>query len=294
MHEISKMELLCEKHECEECDNIALYDTGDLRSIRLSNYWTSLFTKNSYYDSLIDNLLNRGKRVHALPYDFRKIHKTRYLYNIFQGYKQYIESKKEKTVLICHSLGGLILYEFLKTVDQTWIDKHIEHVFFICVPFAGTVDSLHSVLTNDVNVSKIPLRLKTLRYFGGFYMAFPVGKEPVIRYNDRLFTTDENLFRIFGLNKCDTIRQQFDFDRTKSLGTSATFIISDSVPTKSLIDMDDMDRSILVKGDGLVTNKSLLYPFDHWNNEMNLICVMDSDHGKICGHKKTISSILEY
>lgn len=293
-HEISKIELECEGKKCKDCDQIIIHQTGDLRSIRLSNYWTSLLTKNSYYDSLVDFLLDKKKRVHALPYDFRKVHKKGYLSTIFDEYKKYIESKSEKTILVCHSLGGLVLYEFLRRMDTYWIEKHIEHVFFICVPFAGAVDSLHSVLTNDVNVSNIPLKLKTLRYFGGFYMAFPTDNKSVIRYNNKLFPVGKDLFQIFGLDKCYDLLGDINFDRKGSLGVGSTFIVADNVLTKSLLCMDNLEKSIMVRGDGLVTNESLLYPFHYWEGDLNLIRISDSDHGRICGHKKTMSSISDY
>lgn len=290
LHEIHKIEL-----QNIECEKIELHETGDLRSIRLSNYWTSLLIKNSYYDSMIDFLLAKNKRVHALPYDFRRIHHNEYLYRIFNDYKKYIGSKKEKTIIICHSLGGLVLYQFLMTMEKDWINKHIEHVFFICVPFTGTVESLHTVLTNDVNISNIPVRLETLRFFGGFLMTLPTDHgRSVIRYNQRLFPMGKRLFEIFGLEKCYEATNNIRFDRRASLGVGSTLIISDNVLTRSLIDMDNLDKSVYVRGDGLVTNDSLMYPFYHWKDDIELIRIADTDHGRICENKKTMSYISDY
>lgn len=290
LHEISKMEL-----ENDECEKIVLHDTGDLRSIRLSNYWTSLLTKNSFYDPLIDYLLAKNKRVHALPYDFRKVHHPGYLHKLFNDYRQYIASKKEKTIVVCHSLGGLVLYDFLQTMDKDWIEKHIEHAFLICVPFAGTVESLHTVLTNSVNVSNIPVRLETLRSFGGFLMTLPTDRgRSVIRYNERLFPVGRSLFKTFGLEKCHEAAKHIRFDRRRTLGVRSTLIVSDNMLTRSLIDMDNLDRSVFVRGDGLVTNESLMFPFYHWKDDMGLVRVEDTDHGRICAHKKTMSRISAY
>lgn len=287
LHEISKIEL--------DNDQVLLHKTGDLKSIRLSNYWTSLITKNSYYDRLIDTLLSYNKRVHALPYDFRKIHTKDYKQNLFREYKLYIESRSEKTILINHSLGGILVYEFLKSVDKNWIDKHIEHVFFICVPFGGTVEALHCILTNDINISNISLRLRTLRYFGGFYVTLPINRNPIIRYNGESFTMGKEIFEIFGLSESFDIYNQYNYDRTQQLGIQSTLIISDNVLTKSLIDMDNPEESVLVRGDGLVTGESLLFPLYHWTSPSNnLVRIPDTDHGKICENKKTISKILDY
>jgi hypothetical protein len=84
----------------------------------------------------------------------------------------YIVPLSDKKTCIEHIslIQKILVYEFLKSVDKNWIDKHIEHVFFICVPFVDTVEALHCILTNDINISNISLRLRTLRYFGGFYV----------------------------------------------------------------------------------------------------------------------------
>lgn len=187
----SKMELQCNKTVCHSFMNLKTLGTGNTQGIRI----TTPFFSKPFYNSMIDIMEINGHRVSAFPYDFRRLGNSGYRDELFAEFVDYIEKQNPPVIIIAHSLGGLLFHDFITThVPASWVRQHIANVFWVSVPFGGCPESVYCVLTNTL--FNLPSFIKSLRYFGGFYLTFPFLDEPVISRDGRLYSPVEfgNLF----------------------------------------------------------------------------------------------------
>lgn len=302
LKDMEKLELDCDtNHDCIS-RNVVTMPLGETSSIRLTNYITSLVTKNAYYNPLIDALSSSNHQVHALPYDFRRLLCPMYMTALFSEFKSYLEHIRahDGTIIVCHSLGGILFHQFITNhVSDEWAVHHLKKMYWVSVPFGGCPEAVHSVVTNSVNIFSYPLRLKTLKYFGGFYHLFPFSSNPVIRYHSTSFTPHdyEDLFSLLGQDGCYKLYKgirHHQVQRRKQPTVASVIVYNDDQPTKTVIDMGNIRNSIMGAGDGLVPQESLLFPLMWWNNEnIAALRISGSEHSRICGHKKVIDMLLD-
>lgn len=73
------------------------------------------------------------------PYDMKRLGDEKYLHQFYKNIRLRIEGAGERAHLIGHSLGGLILHEFLThEVDEWWKDKYVQNLVSLHVPYGGT------------------------------------------------------------------------------------------------------------------------------------------------------------
>jgi hypothetical protein len=138
---------LCE--DCSKIDNVLSQVFKSELIINLYNY--------KYFDTIIKHLIDdhgyiAGVDLSGVPYDFRKIMVSSYLESIYAKLKDLIEEKKEitgrRSLIISHSLGGILIYLFLTTyVDTEWKHKYIEKFVSISAPYGGCSIALKTVLS---------------------------------------------------------------------------------------------------------------------------------------------------
>lgn len=93
----------------------------------------------------------------GLPYDFRLVLDAGTRATTFEDFRRWIEAgvaaNGRRAVIIAHSMGGVMIKWFLTShVSQAWIDRHIEHVVGVAVPYGGTPSALRATLCGDYYV----------------------------------------------------------------------------------------------------------------------------------------------
>ena len=145
---------------------------------------------HSYFDSLIRYLEKEkgygNETLFAAPYDFRYILDPITRLQTFTKFKHLIETshKRQKVVLICHSLGAIVMKWFLNDMDSRypgWTAAHVDTLIAINPPFGGMPRVLKSFLSGEHYIK--PFRkfiLKPLQYNCGLIMMLPneLGYEP--------------------------------------------------------------------------------------------------------------------
>lgn len=115
-----------------------------------------------YFHNLCTYLYRRGYHDHqtlfGIPYDFRLVLDPVYRHQLFDTFKNMIETAAEKcggekVVLVAHSLGAVIAKWFFTThVSQEWIDTYIQQFICMSAPFGGAMFALRAVVSGDYYV----------------------------------------------------------------------------------------------------------------------------------------------
>jgi len=121
-----------------------------------------------YYAKIVDYLVplgyERGTTLLGAPYDFRRAANEQEQY--FKDVKSLIESSytkngDKKVVLVCHSMGCIMMSYMLQRQSQSWKDKYIRSLVSIAGVWGGTVralkvfsvgDNLNSWFLNEKNL----------------------------------------------------------------------------------------------------------------------------------------------
>jgi len=291
---------------------------GSLDEIRIDTRSTYLLTKNVYYSGLIKRLEKDGHRVFALPYDFRYVHHPEYFYNLYKRFMTFFEQQyavdKEPMVVVCHSLGGLVFHHFLASyAADTWTRKHIEKVYLVNVPLGGTPFSFYSIVDNiqhsreemlllssAASAQILPFftkRVKDLPLFGGFYMSFPIGKDPFFR-KDGVWYDRSNMRHIFRrhddvLEQLDLFQNYHEPYRVAGISIPHNIVYSSGHNTTVFIDADSK-TFIKEDGDGLIPVSSLLWSEEKWSSDKNNSCVIhipNMDHSRINNYEPFLRMI---
>ena len=110
----------------------------------------------------------------------------------------YHQNGDEKVILVCHSMGCLYSYYFLRQHSQEWKDRYIESWISIAAPFGGAVRAVQA-LTSGVNFhtelfSKSGLRdlERTFSSFSLLQPAAPIyGDNIILSYADLNYTAKD-------------------------------------------------------------------------------------------------------
>lgn len=136
-----------------------------------------------YFDSMIKtvkkNKYYEGRTIMAMPYDFRLILQEgvfdKYMESIRMGCEEMLLENSEKHTVICHSMGGLLMYYFLVChVSSEWVEKHISNVVFVSVPWGGVASILKCILHGYHYLPQYRLQYRELiTKFDGFHLCLP-------------------------------------------------------------------------------------------------------------------------
>lgn len=285
---------------------------GNILDIKIDNPTTFILTKNIYYSNLIKSLQNDKHNLYSFSYDFRYILFKNYQQILYKKFKNFIEEKfnnDEKLIIVCHSLGGLVLHHFLTTfVDEIWYKKFISKIYFVNVPFGGSSLSLYTIMDsiekknekeslskNNQIVSVLNKKIKDLYLFSCFYMTLPISNEPILRKNDIWYNT-RNMKDIFPYNaKINKMYELFEnehtLNRLNGINIETNIIYCIGKNTTSFLDYES-GLSLSSDGDGLVTKNSMIIP-KLWKTNPNLISVENMEHSNINNHLPFIRMISE-
>lgn len=250
---------------------------GNLDSIKIDSTTSYLLTKNVYYSTMIKKLTNDKHSLFALPYDFRFSVYPQYYESLYLEFKSFFEEQftksQEPFIIVCHSLGGLVFHHFLSNfVDEAWISKHIQKIYFINVPFGGTEVSLFIILdhlyknnlkasTGTPIISKLSNKIKNLHLFGGLTQTLPLDIDTDIENIFENYPQVSQNYQLFKKFHLRTRNNCLDVPIHIIYSTGKNTFISYRVENHSLITGD---------GDGLISKRSLEYPLRAWTRNKNI------------------------
>jgi len=286
-------------------DSIIKRSMGNIKDINIDTLTTYAFTKTIYYSTMIKYLEKEKHELFALPYDFRYILFESYHKLLFKEFKSFLEKKDDKFIIICHSLGGLVLHHFLTNyTTPEWYQKYISKIYFINVPFAGSPLSLYTIydglhknnsrLTkNNKIIDFLHKKIKSLYLFSCFYMSLPTTDDIFFckdntRYNARNL---QNLFQ----NNTTSSKMHKIFDeihlthRNKGINLPINIIYCTGINTTTFYDYD-AKIMINTNGDGIVPIDSMLHP-KSWHPLPNFIHIPDMEHSKVLGYLPLLKMI---
>lgn len=285
-------------------------DIGNVESIRIDTRAVYMLTKNTYYTKMIDSL-SKNNQVHAFPYDFRFIHYREYYEQLFFEYKKFIEKEynNEKFIFVAHSMGGLLLHQFLHFyVDKRWVSKYISKIYYINTPFGGCPTALFFLMDSiDKHLNKqnkdqllfnnhvlwMMMNIQNIHLFGGLYVCLPITKDPLVRIN-RNWVYSKDIQNLFVDDWCaHTYRLSRTFFRKRTHGVDVPQTVVYSTGKNTTIFMDyDADFAMTGDGDGLVPVESLLYP-QCWSKPPTFVHVPNQDHSNINSFKPLLEMIAD-
>ena len=150
-----------------------------------------------YFHFLADALHGVGYEDHVsvfgAPYDFRFILdpsiRTHYFDQLRYLFEKKCAMRGEKTVVVTHSLGGIIFKWFLgECVSQDWIDQHIEHWVCISAPFGGSYNAVCAASSGEHYIASMRSQVQSeLQKNSGIIACLP---------NDLAFHVDEPLVHL--------------------------------------------------------------------------------------------------
>lgn len=136
-----------------------------------------------YYEALIqsakENGYYEGRSLMAMPYDFRLILEHNVLNEFMErmkyGCEEMMAENCEKHTLVCHSLGGILVYYFLvKYMPKEWVKQHIANVVFVNVPWGGVSILLQYILNGYHYLPQYKKQYRDMiTKFSGFTLCLP-------------------------------------------------------------------------------------------------------------------------
>jgi lysophospholipase-3 len=116
----------------------------------------SMRSFSTYFAMIVAGLVKqgyiRGENIHGAPYDFRRAANEHGEY--FSQVKGLIEETFERNnhtqvVLVCHSMGSIMMHYFLQQQTPAWREKHIRALVSVAGVWGGTARALKVFAIGD-------------------------------------------------------------------------------------------------------------------------------------------------
>jgi len=136
------------------------------------------------FADVVDNLEVMGYKdtddIQAAAYDWRRLNQgEEWNKDLTKRIEEVVVRKGEKAVLIGHSLGGIIIQEYLESKSKEWVKKYIAEVISVSTPWGGSIKAVKSLLSglNAIENFIIPndFFLDVVRTFETPYSLIPNG-----------------------------------------------------------------------------------------------------------------------
>ena len=145
-------------------EDIQPLDVGGLDGVRdivpefglLSPYYRGIVDRMysaSYFGTMCDRLLALGHReretLMGFPYDFRLVLDPACREATFARLRALVEASSAPAVLVCHSIGGVLVRWFLGEQGHAWTQRHVHHVVMVNVPWGGIPAGTRALVCGD-------------------------------------------------------------------------------------------------------------------------------------------------
>ena len=138
-----------------------------------------------YFDALISHLVSQHgyesrSDMFGAPYDFRKIGIVEYVEKYVDRMKDLLETSYAKnngkrTVLLAHSIGGLVAYIILtEFMSQSWKNRYIDRFISVSAPYGGCSIAMKTCLSGYPQLSFLKNKyLNVISQSTGMTLAYP-------------------------------------------------------------------------------------------------------------------------
>jgi len=275
---------------------------GDTKHIKVVPNWMIPFVKHNYFHSFLHyfQLQYPHHKIQSVPYDYRLVGNKESRESLYRDLQKAIEyeTKKEnkKSILIAHSLGGLVLHDFLSRQNITWKRSYIDKIITINTPYLGSIQAL--AMVNGKKRLNIPVleKIDYLSNLSAFLWLIPnphFNKDTVLDYDTN--TTIASIIDLVPNTLWERIQYHFkeDFLQIGIQNNVTTHVIySCNIPTK--LSMNEEHTEALSFGDGLIGIESLTFP-KQWENQdlLHFHPIKDYDHTKILNSPQVFQLLME-
>ncbi len=182
--------------------------------------------ENLAYSEIINYLRSLGYRVFIFGYDWRKSNQESS--TELSDFVRKIQRKlnESKVNFITHSMGGLVLSAYFKTLNKEELNRTINRVIFTVPPFLGSVEaSFNLTIGKSRLINSSDDFRKIGRTFPGLYELLPVYKtayefeDPITKQNFDVFNFETYWQRVLKVTKSNTKQKhRLMSHRLKELG----------------------------------------------------------------------------
>lgn len=221
--------------------------------------------------------------------------------------EQQVKGCGRKAVIVAHSLGGLVAFDFLESMKQSWIDKNVYKVITISTPWAGTLKALRGLLSGDrLGLPSVifdeELFLNASRTFESLYGLLPnpdlFGMKEILKVGNNTYTAKgvHKLIKVLSGSMLPDYAKELAKMSELSLKWKNKFphtcVYSEGVETETHLTYSPnytlVNSMMTADGDGTVEVKSLSL-CKNWASEV--VKVSNVEHLRILENKEVISLI---
>ena len=258
-------------------------------------FWLNPLLKHSYMTEMYYNVKAQCPNLYmeTMPWDFRIIGNVDYRQDLYRKLKLQMEKirheNKKPVVIVAHSLGGLIIHDFLCKQDEKWKEYNVQELITINSPWGGSFSALKMILTDKVELfvsgnENSLIRIPNANEYSGILGSIP---HPIIKgpfYNEDY----KDILSKYWLHYRDLSTNVL---KNANVRTSIIFSNHLDTPVSIVKKRNNYYEFLYGKGDGIIDEKSLLLPLSWKNaNEFVSIVNINDDHTKILKNPK----VLEY
>lgn len=226
-----------------------------------------------------------------------------------------VKKQRKKVILIGHSMGGLVIHDYLEEMKQSWIDRYIHKVITLSTPWNGSLKALRCLLSGDnFGLSEFILSndyfLDTIRSFESIYGLLPKqSKEKenkiIIEIDNKEYTIETILEEIKKMSEKEIFpkysKELLEFTKHSYSKRTKEYqqlcIYGNGIETEHKLfyssNLTLLSKEISMKGDGTVELESL-QGCSHFNTDfVEIMEIENESHVEILENEKVIQRIQE-
>ena len=152
---------------------------GDTKHIKVVRNWMIPFLKHNYFQTFLNffHLKYPHHEIQSIPYDFRIIANKDVRSELYKNMQISIETevskKSKKAVIIAHSLGGIVLHDFLIQQTPLWKKKNIDKIITINTPYIGSIKALEILIGKGKLTIPIVKKINYIQNISSFLWLIP-------------------------------------------------------------------------------------------------------------------------
>lgn len=264
-------------------------DTNTIKNIEIIKGELQYFFKKRFGQTFVKKLKSDNYPVYAFGYDFRIVPNPDYFDKLFLSFKESIENiytnnSNKKIVIIAHSLGSLVINNFLNKSSNKWNKKYIDKIIFVNPPISGSISSLQLILIDTIDVFFKKINIQQIQNFGGLIWCLPDIK--LYKNILNIDGIDINLYKDFLPSNTLEVYNNFFLTgltkfKIKHKITSHLFL-SDGIKTPSKLYLKKQDNKYKFVKYDYIDSDGIILPLDTNSiKEFNFIHRLKGDHSDI-------------